>query len=123
MSLRLVWRSPIRKLLLKRSTVEKGPDEQKPIASSQATIPAKRYIAASGKEILAILRSAADPPLLKEIIDVALKIIELCEDTSFFKEIVKRLEDRVGHLMMIIISRVTDKDEEGEMELVVKAAR
>jgi hypothetical protein len=51
--------------------------------NSQMTVPTTTdYITATGKEVLVVLRSAAEVipvPLLQDAIGVALKIIEVCE--------------------------------------------
>ncbi|KDR85865.1 hypothetical protein GALMADRAFT_234980 [Galerina marginata CBS 339.88] len=85
-----------------------------------------QYMTASAKEVLEMLQSAAGiipVPLLQESIEVALKIIEVCEEASAVESKVKELQDRVGHLMVVIVAHVTAKNEEGSREVVVKAAK
>lgn len=80
---------------------------------------------ASGKQALAVLQSAAKVipvPFLQEVIGVALKIIELCEEASAVEKRVKELQDRVCHLMVVIVDHVTARNEGGGEEAVVKAA-
>ena len=99
---------------------------------------------ATVKEVLTFAQSAASiipVPLLKEAIGVALKIIQTCEvllnsvfkgcktideiiqqEASEVEPKVKELQVRVGNLMIVIVSHVTLKDEEGSKETVVKAA-
>jgi hypothetical protein len=102
-----------------------------------------QYIAATGKEALALLQSAASVipvPLLKEAIGVAVKIIEVCEvrgilhgksiwqftcgyqETSAVQQNVKELQERVGHLMIILVDNVTLNCDEGN-EVVVKTVK
>lgn len=105
------------------------------------------YITASGKQALILLQSAAaviPVPLLQEAIGVALKIIEVCEvreilfaqkkvarwfiiyryqDISTVEKKVKELQDRVCHLMVVIVDNVTAKNEEGSDEMIVKATK
>ena len=57
-----------------------------------------KYISASAKEALTILESAAG------LIPVPL------------------LQDRVGHLMVVIMAHVTSNSAEGDMEIVIRAA-
>jgi len=87
------------------------------------------------------LQSAASVipvPLLQETIGVALKIIEICEvcgipprvtrgfmlcfyqDASAVEENVRELQDRLCHLMVVIVDNVTATSEAGS-EVVVKA--
>ncbi|KDR71112.1 hypothetical protein GALMADRAFT_75409, partial [Galerina marginata CBS 339.88] len=85
-----------------------------------------QYVTASAKEVLSLLQSAAGVipvPLLQESIEVALKIIEVCEEASAVESKVKELQDRVGHLMVVIVAHVTAENEEGSKEVVVKAAK
>ncbi|KDR85866.1 hypothetical protein GALMADRAFT_234981 [Galerina marginata CBS 339.88] len=85
-----------------------------------------QYMTASAKEVLSVLQSAAGiipVPLLQESIEVALKIIEVCEEASAVESKVKEIQDRVGHLMVVIVAHVTAKNEEGSREVVVKAAK
>ena len=92
-----------------------------------------------------LLQSAAGlipVPLIQEAIGVALKIINVCEvrkimnrnvarwfliyhcqDISAAGQKVKDLQDRVCHLMLIIVDNVTSKNEEGSDEVFVKAAK
>jgi hypothetical protein len=81
-------------------------------------------------------------PLIKESIGVALKIIEICEvckirpgkiarwftiyfyqNMSVVGQKVQELQDRVCHLMVVIVDIVTSKDENGSDEVIVKAAK
>ncbi|PPQ84114.1 hypothetical protein CVT26_013224, partial [Gymnopilus dilepis] len=87
--------------------------------SSQATrssVPAAaRYLAVTGKEVLTVLQSAAGivpVPLLQEAIGVALKIIEVCEEGSAVERKVKEIQNRVGHLMIVVVENVTKAEEE-----------
>lgn len=85
-----------------------------------------KYITASGKQALTLLQSAAaviPVPFLQEAIGVALKIIDVCEDKSAVEQKVKELQDRVCHLMVVIVDNVTAKNEEGSDEVIVKAAK
>ena len=56
---------------------------QKSKDSTRSVVPKPtEYLIASGKEVLRVLQSAADVlpvPFLKDAIEVALKIIEVCE--------------------------------------------
>ncbi len=56
---------------------------QKLSENSRTVVPTKtEYIAATGKEVLTVLQSAAKVmpvPLLQDAIGVALKIIQVCE--------------------------------------------
>ena len=95
-----------------------------------------------------MLQSAASlipVPLIKEAIGVALKIIELCEvskiplrkgckmftiyysqNISVVGQKVKELQDRVCHLMVVIVDIVTSKNEnssDNTDEVIVKAAK
>ena len=95
-----------------------------------------------------MLQSAASVipvPLIKEAIGVGLKIIELCEVCKFLLrkgarwftlyfcqnisvvgQKVKELQDRVCHLMVVIVDTVTSKNETGcddTEEVIVKAAK
>ena len=99
---------------------------------------------ATVKEVLTLSQSAASVipvPFLKEAINVALKIIQLCEvrwippfeackiidqiiyqEASDVEQKVKELQVRVGNLMIVIVDHVTLKDEEGSKETVMKIA-
>ena len=108
------------------------------------------YITATGKQALTLLQSAASlipVPLIKEAIGIALNIIELCEvctillclgkvarrfilyycqNISVVGQKVKELQDRVCHLMVVIVDIVTSKNEnrsEDTDEVIVKAAK
>ncbi|PPQ95395.1 hypothetical protein CVT26_008240 [Gymnopilus dilepis] len=92
----------------------------------RAGIPMKKYITATGKEVLTVLRSAAGlipVPMLQDAIEIALKIIELCEESSAVEQKVKDLQDRVGHLMILILTHVTEENEEGDRAKVVNSAK
>jgi hypothetical protein len=117
---------------------------QKLSENTRAVVPTTtQYIMATGKQALALLQSAASVipvPLLQEAIGVAMKIIEVCEvcgilhekatrrftyvcvyqEASAVQQKVKELQERVGHLMIVIVDNVTVKYEEGS-EVVVKA--
>jgi hypothetical protein len=114
--------------------------------NSRSVVPTKaQYIMATGKQALELLHSAASlipVPLLQDVIRVAIKIIETCEvrefphrkDTRFnyehvsFQEAsavqqkVKELQNRVGHIMIVIVNNVTVKYEE-DSEVIVKAMK
>ena len=81
-------------------------------------------------------------PLIKEAVDVALKIIEVCEvceillrygykmvnniyfqNTTVVNEKVKELKNRVYHLSKVIADTFTPNDENGSEEVIVKAAK
>ena len=82
-------------------------------------------------------------PLIKEAVDVALKIIEVCEvskisfmydykihltiyyfqNTSVVNEKIKELKNRVYHLSKVIAETFTPNDENGSEEVIVKAAK
>ena len=83
-------------------------------------------------------------PLIQDAIEVALKIIEICEvckipprkgcemvlkymyccqNVSAAQNKAKELQDRVCHLMVVIVDNVTSKNEEGSDEAIVKAAK
>ena len=94
-----------------------------------------------------MLQSAASlipVPLIKEAIGVALKIIDVCEvcaipprqcqwlqddlryycqNISVVGQKVKELQDRVCHLMVVIVDIVTSGNENGSDEVIVKAAK
>ncbi|KDR71128.1 hypothetical protein GALMADRAFT_807115 [Galerina marginata CBS 339.88] len=99
----------------------------KPSENTPSVVPTRtQYVAASAKEVLSLLQSAAGVipvPLLQESIEVALKIIEVCEEASAVESKVKELQDRVGHLMVVIVAHITAENEEGSKEVVVKAAK
>ncbi|KDR74973.1 hypothetical protein GALMADRAFT_248793 [Galerina marginata CBS 339.88] len=99
----------------------------KPSVNPPSVVPTRtQYVTASVKEVLSLLQSAAGVipvPLLQESIEVALKIIEVCEEASAVESKVKELQDRVGHLMVIVLAHVTAENEEGSKEVVVKAAK
>ncbi|KDR84308.1 hypothetical protein GALMADRAFT_237072 [Galerina marginata CBS 339.88] len=101
--------------------------DMKPPENTPSVVPTRtQYVTASAKEVLSLLQSAAGVipvPLLQESIDVALKIIEVCEEASAVESKVKELQDRVGHLMVVILTHVTAGNEEGSKEVVVKAAK
>ena len=100
---------------------------------------------ATVKEVLTMSQSAASVipvPFLKEAINVALKIIQLCEvrwfspiegsksidliihqEASDVEQKVKELQVRVGNLMIVIVDHVTLKDEEDSKETVIKIAK
>jgi hypothetical protein len=50
-------------------------------------------------------------------------IIIICQSVSAVEEKVKELQDRVCHLMVVIVDNVTSKNEEGGDEAIVKAAK
>ncbi|PPQ85095.1 hypothetical protein CVT26_005523, partial [Gymnopilus dilepis] len=92
--------------------------------SASAVPTAVQYAAVTGKEVLTVLQSAAGivpVPLLQEAIGVALKIIEVCEEGSAVERKVKEIQDRVGHLMIVVVENVTKAEEETEEEADVKA--
>ena len=112
---------------------------------TQSVVPTNtKYTMASVKEVLTMSQSAASVipvPFLKEAINVALKIIQLCEvrrippfkacktidqiiyqEASDVEQKVKELQVRVGNLMIVIVDHVTLKDEEGSKETVMKIA-
>ena len=91
-----------------------------------------------------LLQSAAaliPVPMIQEAIGVALKIIQVCEvckipprkdreihniyyqNVSAVEQKVKELQDRVCHLMVVIVENVTSKIEEGSDEVIRKAAK
>ena len=49
--------------------------------------------------------------------------IYYCQNISAIKEKVKELQDRVCHLMVVIVDNVTSKIEEGGDEVIVKAVK
>ena len=56
--------------------------------------------------------------------DVARRFtIPVYQEVSAVEQKVKELQDRVGHLMIVIVDHVTAKNEEGNKEAVVKAAK
>ena len=83
--------------------------------------------------------------MIQDAIGVALKIIEICEVRKIFRpgkgcktvlkyiiicqnvsaveSKVKELQDRVCHLMVVIVDNVTFKNEDGSDEAIVKAAK
>jgi hypothetical protein len=100
------------------------------------------YITATGKQALSFLESVGGlipVPLIQEAIGVALKIIQVCEvcmilprkgcemmlNILFCQNVsavggkVKELQDRVCHLMVVIVDNVTSKNE--SHELIVNA--
>ena len=114
--------------------------------NSQRVVTAKtNYAMATVKEVLTLSQSAASVipvPFLKEAINVALKIIQLCEvrwippfeackiidqiiyqEASDVEQKVKELQVRVGNLMIVIVDHVTLKDEEDSKETVMKIAK
>ncbi|KDR66877.1 hypothetical protein GALMADRAFT_258757 [Galerina marginata CBS 339.88] len=86
-----------------------------------------QYFTASAKEILSVLETAGGlipVPFVKEAIEVAQKIIEVCEEASAVEERVKELQDRVSRIMMVVVAHVTtNTNEEGSQAAVVKAAK
>ena len=46
-----------------------------------------------------------------------------CQNISTIEQKVKDLQDRVCHLMVVIVDNVTSKNEEGTDEVIVKAAK
>ena len=50
-------------------------------------------------------------------------MISVYQEASAVEQKVKELQDRVSHLMIVIVDHVTAKDEEGSKEAVVKATR
>ena len=104
---------------------------------------------ATGKQTLKVLQSAAafiPVPLIREAVGVALKIIEVCEgcevckipprkcckiinkiyycqNTSIVSNKVKELKDRVCHLSVVIVETFTPNNENGNDEVIVKAAK
>ena len=46
-----------------------------------------------------------------------------CQNISTIEQKVKDLQDRVCHLMVVIVDNVTSKNEEGSDEVIVKAAK
>jgi len=92
------------------------------------------------KQALALLRSAASViqvPLLQDAIGIAVKIIQICgvrginfcitvlrftihQEASAVQKKLKELQERVAHLMIVIVDNITVKHEEGS-EVVVKA--
>ena len=46
-----------------------------------------------------------------------------CQNISTIEEKVKELQDRVCHLMVVIVDNVTSKNEEGTDDVIVKAAK
>ena len=118
---------------------EQGLQSQESSKGNEGAVPTvAQYAVASGKEVLTILESAAGVipvPLLQEAIGVALKIIEVCEvcqachvnalGSDFFcitcdqegaavERKVKELQDRVGHLMIVVVENVTKTDGESQ---------
>ena len=70
----------------------------------------KKYITATGKEVLTVLRSAAGlipVPMLQDAIEIALKIIELCE-------VRQRLQAVVWWLMRQSLLGVFSRRTEGQ---------
>jgi hypothetical protein len=115
--------------------------------NSWSVVPTKtQYIMATGKQALELLHSAASVipvPLLQDVIRVAIKIIETCEvrefphrkdtrrfnyehlsfqEASAVQQKVKELQNRVGHIMIVIVNNVTMKFEE-DSEVIVKAVK
>ncbi|KDR66873.1 hypothetical protein GALMADRAFT_147526 [Galerina marginata CBS 339.88] len=108
--------------------------ERKSLSNGELTIntmtaipTATQYFTASAKEILSVLGTAGGlipVPFLKEAIEIAQKIIEVCEEASAVEERVKELQDRVSRIMMVIVAHVTTtSDEEGSQASVVKATK
>ncbi|KDR71103.1 hypothetical protein GALMADRAFT_804924 [Galerina marginata CBS 339.88] len=107
-------------------TTNKNVDAKPPENTPSVGPTRTQYVTASAKEVLSLLQSAAaviPVPLLQESIEVALKIIEVCEEATAVESKVKELQDRVGHLMVVIVAHVTAENEEGSREVVVKAAK
>jgi hypothetical protein len=50
-------------------------------------------------------------------------IIYCCQKVSVVEKKVKDLQDRVCHLMVVIVNNVTSENEEGSDEAIVKAAK
>jgi hypothetical protein len=110
--------------------------------TTRAVVPSTtQYIVATGKQALALLQTAASVttvPLLQDAIEIARKIIEVCEvrgilytvtwqiyiyldqGASAVQQQVKELQEKVAHLRIVIVDNVTVKDEEGS-EVAVKA--
>jgi hypothetical protein len=49
--------------------------------------------------------------------------IYYCQNISVIEQKVRELQDRVCHLMLVIVDNVTSKNEEGSDEVIVKAAK
>ena len=49
--------------------------------------------------------------------------LNYCQNVSAVEQKVKELQDRVSHLMVVIIDNVTSNNEEGSDEVIVKAAK
>ena len=49
--------------------------------------------------------------------------IYCCQNVSAIEKKVKELQDRVCHLMVVIVVNVTSENEEGSGEVIVKAAK
>ena len=47
----------------------------------------------------------------------------IVQNVSAIEQKVKELQDRVCHLMVVIVDNVTSKNEEGSDEVIVKAAK
>ncbi|KAF8900851.1 hypothetical protein CPB84DRAFT_1008882 [Gymnopilus junonius] len=109
--------SPVDDRSIKATSVKKSSSN-----GSGAAPTTVQYATATGKEILTILESAAGiipVPLLQEAIGVALKIIQ---EGSAVEQKVKDLQERVGHLMIVVVENVT-KTEEDSKEVNVKVAK
>ncbi|PPR03756.1 hypothetical protein CVT26_005795 [Gymnopilus dilepis] len=99
----------------KAKAIDIAPESSTSTKSRSAAPTTAQYVTASGKEVLTILESAAGVipvPLLQEAIGVALKIIEVLEEGSAVEQKVKELQDRVGHLMIVVVDNVTKEEEE-----------
>ncbi|KAJ3513168.1 hypothetical protein NLJ89_g3100 [Agrocybe chaxingu] len=110
-----------------KNQVTEPKSDKKLSENTPAGAPTKmQYIAASGEQALKLLQFAASVipvPLLQDAIRVALKIIEICKEASAVEQKIKELQDRVGHLMIVIVDHVTAQNEEGSKEVVMQAAK
>ncbi|PPQ68908.1 hypothetical protein CVT26_001845 [Gymnopilus dilepis] len=108
---------PLKKPRRFKKPVEANSNEESSKDNEGAVPTVAQYAVASGKEVLTILESAAGVipvPLLQEAIGVALKIIEVCEEGAAVERKVKELQDRVGHLMIVVVENVTKTDGESQ---------
>ncbi|PPQ72736.1 hypothetical protein CVT26_003022 [Gymnopilus dilepis] len=131
----LSWRSSQDSLRSNKLQRDSTPDEpagsyekDAPIKSTgdpASAIPVKEYLVATGKEVLLVLQSAAaviPVPMLQDAIGIALKVIELCEDMSVVDHKAKEVQGRVGHLMIVVLAHITDKNEDGDREKALQTA-
>ncbi|KIJ52952.1 hypothetical protein M422DRAFT_43156 [Sphaerobolus stellatus SS14] len=92
---------------------------------NEEDIPSMEEYALDGaKKAITLLQGAAvliPVPFFQDVLQVAVDVIQACEEVSAIEDQVKSLQSRVGNIMIVIVDRMTHRD--NDTEAITSAAK